>query len=127
AGPRSTAPVQTLNCERCHGQVTVMPSSVPWLSGPPACVHLACVAQKFPSTLNTAASPTSAADPCGTSLTLNSLSLSLDGSMVLMMTSQMLSIGRLDESLPRVADAAQVLAARLAGAFELEACTAKCF
>src|SRR4051794_29081464 len=33
AGPRSTAPVHTLNCAPCKGHVTVEPSSVPSLNG----------------------------------------------------------------------------------------------
>ena len=69
AGPRNTSPEQTLNCEPCSGQVIVEPSSLPLSSGPPRCGHLAWEAQNFPSTLKTAASPTSAADPGGTSLT----------------------------------------------------------
>src|SRR4051812_30442007 len=72
AGPRSTAPVHTLNCAPCNGHVTVEPSSLPSLSGPCLCVHLDCVAKKRPLTLNTTTSPTSATDPGGTTLTRKS-------------------------------------------------------
>src|SRR6476659_10125624 len=72
AGPCSTAPVHTLNCEPCQGQVTVDPSTVPSPSGPCLCGHVACVAHKLPSTLNTATSPTNKTDPGGTSLMRNS-------------------------------------------------------
>src|SRR5262245_53885058 len=75
AGPRTTAPVHTSNCEPCHGQVAIEPSSVPSFIGPWRCVHWACVAQNPPLTLNTATSPTSTTDPAGTSPTRNSFSL----------------------------------------------------
>ena len=52
------------------------PSSGPSFNGPCLCVHLACMAQKPPSTLNTATSPTNTTDPGGTSLIRNSFSLS---------------------------------------------------
>src|SRR5262249_22252861 len=76
AGPRNTAPVQTLNWEPCHGHVTVEPSSEPSDNGPCLCVHFAWVAQKPPSVLNTAQSPTSRTAPAGRSLIRNSLSSS---------------------------------------------------
>src|SRR5205085_2297550 len=76
AGPRSTAPVHTSNCAPCSGHVTIEPLVTPSLKGPCLCVHLACVAQKPPSTLKTATSPTNNTDPGGTSLTRNSFSLS---------------------------------------------------
>src|SRR5262245_41508079 len=82
AGPRSTAPVHTLNCAPCNGQVTVEPSITPSLNGPCLCVHKACVAQNPPSTLNTATSPTNNTDPGGTSLIRNSFSLSRGRSIV---------------------------------------------
>ncbi len=56
AGPRNTAPVHTLNCAPCNGHVTVVPSSEPSDNGPRLCVHIAWVAQKPPSMLNTAQS-----------------------------------------------------------------------
>src|SRR5713101_4194073 len=75
AGPRSTAPVHTLNSLPCHGHVTVDPSRAPSFNGPPRCVHLACVAQKLPATLNTTASPTNRPEPAGTASMRNWLSL----------------------------------------------------
>ena len=62
------------------GQVTVDPSSLPALSGSCLCVHLSRVAQKLLATLNPATLPTSKANPGGTSLTRNSLSLRAAGS-----------------------------------------------
>jgi hypothetical protein len=44
--------------------------------------RVSCVAQKLPAPLKTATLPTSKADPGGTSLTRNSLSLSAAGSII---------------------------------------------
>src|SRR5438034_8753150 len=75
AGPDNTAPVHTVNWEPCHGQATVDPSSLPSLNGPCLCVHLDCVAQNLPATLNTETLPIRSAAPGGTASTRNSFSL----------------------------------------------------
>src|SRR6266481_4807273 len=50
AGPRSTLPVQTLNCAPCQGQVSTSPSSSPSLRGPLIWVQLSVKAYMDPST-----------------------------------------------------------------------------
>ena len=57
-----------------EGLLRVLSSTEPSLNGPARWVHMACVAQNPPATLNTATSPISNTDPGGTSATRNSCS-----------------------------------------------------
>src|SRR5919204_3343665 len=50
AGDSTISPVRTLKRLKCHGQVTISPSSSPSASGPPSCVHSSLNAKNEPLT-----------------------------------------------------------------------------